>query len=64
MTADPAEAAGIDSGSAGPGWTRTGFSYPVFAALNPFDEKSLGRFFPFGAYEQAVAGRAIKFLAT
>jgi hypothetical protein len=31
MTAEPAEATGIDSGTAGPGWTRTGYAYLVFA---------------------------------
>ena len=30
MTADPAEAAAIDSGAAGPGWTRTGGRFGVF----------------------------------
>jgi uncharacterized protein (DUF1800 family) len=30
ITADPAEAAAIDAGSAGPGWTRTGGQFGVF----------------------------------
>jgi serine protease len=34
MTANAAEASGIDNGSAGPGWTRTGYTYPVYATLN------------------------------
>jgi len=33
MTADPAEAAAIDAGRAGPGWSRTGDAYLVYASV-------------------------------
>lgn len=34
MTADPAEAAAIDNGAAGPGWRRTGYTFQAYPAGN------------------------------
>lgn len=40
MTADPAEMAGIDHGSAGPGWVRTGMSFNAYTLDSGIGEKA------------------------
>lgn len=40
MTADPAEMDGIDRGSAGPGWTRTGMSFNAYTLDSGIGEKA------------------------
>lgn len=35
MTSDPLEAVGIDQGSAGPAWSRTGYTFKAFSRVNP-----------------------------
>lgn len=40
LTADPAEMAGIDRGSAGPGWVRTGLSFNAYTLDSGIGEKA------------------------
>lgn len=50
MTASEAEAKGIDAGSAGPGWSRTGNTLKAWKAdANQADSLSVCRFYTFGA---------------
>lgn len=46
MTADTAEAAGIDSGAAGPGWIRTGYTFKAYpSASAPAGSAAVCRFY-------------------
>jgi len=51
VTADASEALGIDSGAAGPGWERTGRSFPVWTTKStaPADAQPVCRFYSAGA---------------